>query len=433
MPKKTTLPNGIRVLSDRVAGVRSVSVGVWAAVGSRDETAGQGGLAHLIEHMMFKGTTRRSARVIAETIDATGGMLDAYTTKEATAYYARVLDEHMPVALDLLADMLINSTFAEEELAREKEVVLEEISMAEDMPEDLVHELFDAHVFAGHPLARPILGTRESVAGHTREDILRFVGRHYRPANLVIAAAGSVDHGRLVDEAARLFGGMSGPEPPRRVTRPLAYTPGRVAVEKDTEQVHVCVGGPGVRRADPRRFAMHLLDTIVGGGMSSRLFQQLRENRGLVYSTYSFVASYTETGVFGVYAATRPERVEEVLEVIGRELGEMAAGGIREEDVDRAREHAKGSLMLALENTATRVGRLAGAELWREPYLSPGELIDRIERVSVQDVRALADELFAPERLSVVMLGPVAAEKPAPVRRAAAAGRRREAAREAMG
>lgn len=413
MPKKSALPNGVRVLTERVPGVRSVSVGVWAAVGSRDEGPGQDGLAHLVEHMMFKGTARRSARDIAETMDATGGVLNAYTTKEATAYYARVLDQHMPVALDLLADMLLNSTFAEEELAREKEVILEEIGMAEDTPEDLVHEVFDAHVFAGHPLARPVLGTREAVKQHRREDVIRFVRERYVPPRLVVAAAGSVDHQRLVAETERLFGGLAGPEPPVRPTPPLSYAPRRLAVEKDTEQVHVCVGGPGLRRSDPRRFGLDLLDIILGGGMSSRLFQQLRENRGLVYSTYSYTASYTETGVFGVYAATRPGRVDQVLDIILRELGQLAGGRIEEAEVNRAREQAKGSLMLALESTAARVGRLAGAELWNEPYLSPPELMDRLDRVTAADVRSLAAELLSPEGLSVVMLGPVSSRRQA--------------------
>ncbi len=345
-------------------------------------------------------------------MDATGGVLNAYTTKEATAYYARVLDQHMPVALDLLADMLLNSTFAEEELAREKEVVLEEIGMAEDTPEDLVHEVFDAHVFAGHPLARPVLGTREAVKQHRREDVIRFVrGRYVPPPR----------RGRRGQRRPSAAGGRNrtvvrrpgGTRASGETDAAFVVRAARLAVEKDTEQVHVCVGGPGLRRADPRRFGLDLLDIILGGGMSSRLFQQLRENRGLVYSTYSYTASYTETGVFGVYAATRPGRVDQVLDIILRELGQLAGGRIEEAEVDRAREQAKGSLMLALESTAARVGRLAGAELWNEPYLSPPELMDRLDRVTAADVRSLAEELLSPEGLSVVMLGPVSSRRQA--------------------
>lgn len=406
MPKKTTLSNGVRVVTERVPGVRSVSVGCWFAVGSRDERPGEEGLAHLVEHMMFKGTTRRSARVIAETMDATGGHLNAFTTKESTSYYARVLDQHVPLALDLLADMLQHSAFAEDELSREKEVILEEIGMAEDAPEDLIHEMFDAHFFAEHPLARSVLGTRSSVLRQRREDIVNFVERHYTPDNMVIAAAGNVDHGELVALVERLFDKEPADVRSARSLRPFVYAPRRVSVDKDTEQVHICVGAPGLVRSDERRFALELLDIIVGGGMSSRMFQQLRENRGLVYSTYSFSTSYTDVGVFGVYAATRPERADEALEVIHDELAKLAAGDIVVDEVNRAREQAKGSLMLALESTASRMGRLAGAELWNEPYLRPEELIERLDRVTVDDVRALAGELLAADKLSVVQLGP---------------------------
>lgn len=406
VPNKTVLANGVRVVSEYVPGVRSVSVGCWFPAGSRDERPGEDGLAHLVEHMMFKGTAHRSARDIAEAIDATGGQLNAFTTKEATSYYARVLDQHLPLALDLLADMLQHSVFAEDELAREKEVILEEIGMVEDTPEDLIHDLFEACLFGDHPLARTVLGTREGLLRLGRSDVLRFVETHYTPENMVIAAAGSVQHDELVRLVEKLFRRPAGTGPVERVRRPVPYAPRQVVVPKDTEQVHICVGAPALVRTDPRRFALDLLDIIVGGGSSSRLFQQLREERGLVYSTYSFSAAYTDAGVFGVYAATRPERAGEVLDVIYRELAELAAGRIRPEEVDRAREQAKGSLMLALESTATRAGRLAGAELFDEPYLQPEELIDRLDRVTVDDVRRLAGELLAEQRLSVVKLGP---------------------------
>lgn len=415
MPKKTILPNGVRVVTEHVPGVRSVSVGCWLPVGSRDEAPGEDGLAHLVEHMMFKGTQTRSARDIAETMDATGGHLNAMTTKESTTYYARVLDQHVPLALDLLADMLLHSTFADEELAREKEVILEEIGMADDSPEDVIHDQFDANLLAGHPLARSVLGTREAVQGHQRDDVVRFVRRHYTPQKLVVAAAGNVDHQELVAEVERRFGRLNGHSAAERPTPALAYEPRRISVEKDIEQVHLCVGAPGLRRGDARRFAMDLLDIVLGGGMSSRLFQQLRENRGLVYSTYSFSTSYTETGVFGVYAATRPERADEVLELVNNELAALARGEVTTDEVDRAREQAKGSLMLALESTVARVGRLAGAELWNEPYLRPEELIDRLERVTVHEVRELAAELAAPERLSVIAVGPVSEREQAAV------------------
>lgn len=407
VPNKSMLPNGIRVVTEHVPGVRSVSIGCWLAVGSRDEKVSEDGLAHLVEHMMFKGTTSRTAKDIAETMDATGGHLNAFTTKESTTFYARVLDQHMPLALDLLADMLLHSTFASEELTREKEVILEEIGLAEDTPEDLVHDLFDAHIFADHPLARPVLGGRETVQRHTRDDVIRFVRNHYTPHNLVIAAAGNVVHEHVVAETERRFGALREAPPITRPSSEWRYMPRRVTVGKDCEQIHIVVGAPGLSRGDERRFTLDLLDIIIGGGMSSRLFQQLRENRGLVYSTYSYSTSYTDTGVFGVYAATRPGRAEQVLELIEGELAAVGAGKLSIEEVDRAREQAKGSLMLAMESTASRMGRLAGAVLWNEPYLRPEELIDRLDRVTVDDVRELAAELLVPARLSVIALGPV--------------------------
>lgn len=407
VPEKTILPNGVRVVTEHVPGVRSVTIGCWLSVGSRDESVPESGLAHFVEHMMFKGTVRRSAREIAETMDATGGQLNAFTSKEATAYHARVLDQHVPVAMDLMADMLLHSTFASDELDREKEVILEEIGLMEDSPEDLVHELFDAHMFGDHPLARPVLGTRDKVERHSREDVMRFVRTHYTPSKLVIAAAGNVTHEHLVSEVHRLFGHLEGTTPPLRVNSTPNYAPRRVAISKDSEQVHITVGAPGLRRGDDRRYAMELLDIIVGGGMSSRLFQELRENRGLVYSTYSYSAMYTDTGVFGVYAATRPERAGEVVALIEKELAAIARGAISAEEVNRAREQAKGSLTLAMESTASRMGRLAGSELWNERYVSPEELIQRLDAVTVDDVSRLAAELLDPGRLSVVTLGPV--------------------------
>lgn len=406
-PDKTILSNGVRVITEYVPGVRSVSVGCWLSVGSRDESATEGGLAHFVEHMMFKGTASRTARDIAETMDATGGHLNAFTTKESTAYHSRVLDQHMPIALDLMADMLLNSTFAADEIAREKEVVLEEIGLVEDTPEDLVHELFDAHVFGDHPLARSVLGSRELVHRFTRDDVVRFVDVHYTPAKLVIAAAGNVTHAHVVAEAERLFGCVQGEAPSVRANRTPDYTPRRISVSKDGEQVHINIGAPGLRRSDERRYALELLDIVVGGGMSSRLFQELRENRGLVYSTYSYSTTYTDTGVFGVYAATRPERAEEVIALIEKELAAIAVGALTAEEINRAREQAKGSLTLAMESATSRMGRLAGTELWGEQYLSPEDLIRRLDRVTVDDVAEVAAELLQPGRLSVVTLGPM--------------------------
>lgn len=372
---------------------------------------------------MFKGTVRRTARDIAEAMDATGGQLNAFTTKETTCYHCRVLDEHLPVAMELLADMLLHSTFRPAELARERAVILEEISAVEDTPEDLIHDLFDQHLFGKHPLAAPVLGTSASVTGAERDDLLQFVADHYRATNLVIAAAGNVQHEDVVALAERLFGQLPGGPAAGtaynfdiRPLVPLAYVPGRSVFDKDGEQVHVCVGAPGLHRDDPDRYALDLLDTLLGGGMSSRLFQQLREEQGLVYSTYSFSAGYSDTGLFGCYAGTRPDRAERVLQVMLDELDQIYAGNITTAEVDRAREQVKGGLLLSLESTGARMGRLAGAELAGEQYLNADELRARFDAVTPDDVRRVAAELLAPARLSVVALGPV----PAPWRTAKA-------------
>lgn len=414
MPQKTVLANGVRVVTEHLPWVRSVSVGCWLGSGSRDETPMQSGFAHIVEHMMFKGTTERTARDIAETMDATGGQLNAFTTKETTCYHCRVLDEHMPVAMELLADMLLHSTFQPEELARERTVILEEISLVEDTPEDLIHDLFDRQLFGTHPLALPVLGTSASVAGAQRDDLLHFVKTHYRAPNLVIAAVGNVAHRDVVDAAERLFGkfadihGGVADNAGRRAV-PLAYAPGRGVFGKEGEQVHLCVGAPGLRRDDPDRYALDILDTLFGGGMSSRLFQQLREEKGLVYSTYSFSAGYSDTGLFGCYAGTSPDRAEQVLELMLTELEHIYAGNVTEAEVERAKEQVKGSLLLSLESTGARMGRLAGSELASEQYLDAEQLSARFDEVSADDVRRVAARLLAPTRLSMVALGPVPA------------------------
>jgi len=406
LPKQAVLPNGTRVITERVPGVRSVAVGVWVDAGSRDEAPEQSGVAHFVEHMLFKGTRRRSARDIAEAIDATGGQLNAFTTKETTCYYARVLDEHLPLALDILADMLFESVFRPEDLAREREVILEEIRLAEDTPEELVHDVFEKALFGAHPLARPVLGSERTVAACTRQDLLRFVQAHYTPDGLVIAAAGNVDHAVLLEHVARLF---DSPARPRAGRGPAAfsYRPAYVMVEKDCEQVHLCVGAPSLPRTHPQRFALHLLDTILGGGMSSRLFQELRENRGLVYSTYSYHSGYRDTGVLAVYAGTSPDKAAEVLDLIRAELAAVHRGDISAAELDRAKEQAKGALVLSLENTTARMSRLGRAVLDGQDYLSPRELMRRIDAVTLEEVRCLADELLPPERLTIVGLGAI--------------------------
>ncbi|MBO8142545.1 MAG: insulinase family protein [Firmicutes bacterium] len=406
MVRTHVLPNGMRIVTERVPGVRSVSVGCWVDVGSRDEAPEQNGICHFVEHMMFKGTRRRSARDIAEVMDATGGQLNAFTTKEATCYYARVLDEHLPVALDLLADMVLDSVFRTEDVAREREVILEEIRLSEDTPEDNVHDVFEQALFGSHPLARPVLGTAKTVGACTRGALVKFVQEHYSPSRLVVAASGNVDHDRLVDAVVQLFGERRGPAPHRTAVA-LNYRAGWVMVPRSFEQVHLCVGVPALNRRDPDRFALQLLDTVLGGGMSSRLFQELREERGLVYSTYSYHFTYGETGVLAVYAGTSADKAPEVLDVIRAELEEAYRGEITAEEVERAKEQVKGSLMLSLESTAARMSRLGREALAGEPHLSPRQLVRRIDAVTLEDVIRVAERLLRPELLTVVGLGAV--------------------------
>lgn len=411
LPQKTVLPNGVRIVTERLPWVRSVSVGCWFGTGSRDEAPGESGYAHIVEHMMFKGTATRTARDIAETVDSIGGQLNAFTTKETTCYHCRVLDEHLPVAMELLADMLLQSAFHPAELERERTVILEEIRAVDDTPEDLIHDLFDQQLFGTHPLARPVLGTSASVTAVKRDELLEFVRRHYRPDNLVIAAVGNVSHEKVVSLVQRSFGawggGVCGHEEKREQS--LHYVPRRGALRRNGEQVHLCIGVPALRRDHPDRYALDVLDMLLGGGMSSRLFQKLREEKGLVYSTYSFTAGYSDTGLFGCYAGTAPDRAEEVLQLTLEELASVQRGNLSEVEIDRAKAQVKGNLLLGLESTGARMGRLAAAELSAEPYLSPEELGARFDEVTTGDVARVAAELLHPSRLSVVALGPVPA------------------------
>lgn len=408
--RKTTLGNGLRVVTESIPWATSVSIGFWIGVGSRDEGPGEAGYAHMVEHMLFKGTDGRSARDIAEAMDRTGGHMNAFTTKETTCLHCRVLDEHMPMAMALLADMLLRSTFAPEDIARERAVILEEINQVEDAPEDLVHDLFDKQLFGDHPLAGPVLGDAATVARAERSDLLRFVGRHYRPDNVVLAVAGKVEHEEAVEMAERLLGSWRGsPEPaptPGRRLQDVNYRADRVHFDKDGEQVHLCIGVPAFRRGDSHRYALDVLDAIFGGGMSSRLFQKLREDKGLVYSTYSFNAAYTDAGLFGGYAAAGPERAEQVLSLMQQEVAALGRGDIGEEEVARARQQIVGAVLLGWENVATRMGMMAGAELAGEPYLSATELGVRYKAVTLEDVKAVAARLLGEREMTVAVLGP---------------------------
>jgi predicted Zn-dependent peptidase len=409
---RSELPGGLRVLSETVPGVRSVSVGIWIGVGSRDERPDQAGAAHYLEHLLFKGTERRTAAGIAEALDAVGGELNAFTAKEHTCYYAHVLDTDLPLAVDVLADVVTAATLDPADVEVERRVVLEEIAIRDDDPEELLAELFDEAIFGEHPLARPVLGSEESVAGLSRGVLHGFWRGEYTTPRMVVAAAGHVEHARLVElvggalGAAATRAGAASPVPPRRPEPAvLPVGPRLVLRPDDTEQVHLMLGAPGLSRHDPRRTALTVLSTALGGGPSSRLFQQVREQRGLAYSVYSAVAGYSDAGTFSVYAGCAPDRVDEVVTVVRGILGDVAAHGLTPAEVARAQGNLRGGLVLGLEDTSSRMNRLGRAEIDHGRQRTIAESLDRITAVTEQEVRELARELLSGP-LTVAVVGP---------------------------
>jgi predicted Zn-dependent peptidase len=401
----TTLPGGLRVASEHMPGVRSVSVGYWIDAGARDERPDQRGLAHFIEHMLFKGGARHDATAIAELFDELGAELNAATAKDSTLVYARVLDDHLPIALDVMSDMLRSPSWTE--IEQEREVVLEEIAMVEDAPQDGVHDLATLAMFGDDdPLGHPILGEPDVIAGAQVENVAEFHRAAYGDSSIVLAAAGNVDHDRLCELAATLMGSSAGPaELPHRPSAG-GLLPGRRFQLKETEQFHICVCGPGLARADDDRFALSLLDTMLGGTASSRLFQEIRERRGMAYSVYSYHSAYAECGQVGVYVGTRPENLEECLSIVREETAAMAAGDLRPGELERAKRHLTGRVLLSLESTSSRMSRLGKNLLSGTEILDPDEVSRRVEAVTPDQIAELATRLWAPEQLSAAGIGP---------------------------
>jgi predicted Zn-dependent peptidase len=406
MYKKTILANGLRVLTETMPGFRSATVGIWADVGSASEPHERRGISHLVEHMLFKGTPRRSARQIAETMDGVGGNLNAFTDKETTCYYAKVIDRHLPLALDVLTDMFLHSTFDPGELDKEQKVILEEIKMYEDAPDELIHDIFLQTMWGGSNLGEPTIGFAETVVAVTPDDLRSHMRSHYAPNSVIVAAAGNVDHDRFVElvfEEFKDFAGtcaISAPEEP-------ATTPGRHVREKESEQAYVVLGTRGVTIRDDRRYALSVLDTVLGGGMSSRLFQEIREKRGLVYSVYSFQAAYRGAGLFGVYAGTSPGNVQSCVDLIVAEFDRIKAEPIGRDEFRLAQEHIKGNLTLSLESTSSRMIRLGRNELALGRYVSTEEVERRIDAVTPEDVAELARELLTDDNFGLAIVGPV--------------------------
>lgn len=396
------LTNGQRLVTEELDHLRSICLGFWIPAGSRDEPAALYGSSHFIEHLLFKGSAKYTAEEIAQVFDTLGGELNASTSREYVVVYGRFLDDQMPAALDVMTDMLLTPTFTD--LDREREVVLEEIAMVEDAPQDLIHDVLAEVVLDGHPLAHPILGTRETVAGASEADIRAFHNDRFRFSDMVVAAAGNVDHDRLKGLLLDRLADSDGRKPARTPSLPQT-APSRRFVAKETEQMHVCLGGVGLARDDERRFILSVLDSLFGGSLSSRLFQEIREKRGLVYSVYSFSQLYKETGLSGVYFGCRPERLDAVMETIGRELVRLVTESVPTEELQRAKEHLKGRMILGLESTSSRMTRLGKGVLTETEILSLDELAERIDGVTSEQVLELAGEVYSPGRMSVVGIG----------------------------
>ena len=408
MYQTTTLPNGVRILTEPVPGVRSAALGIWVGSGSRHENPEENGAAHFIEHMVFKGTQNRTAAQLAQEMDAIGGQINAFTTKECTCFYARVLDTHLPQATDLLCDMFLHPAFREEDVQTERGVVLEEISMYEDNPEDLCAERLSAAVYAGSPLARPILGRPETLESMTGTWLRRYMAGHYLPGNLVVALAGSFTQEHM-DALIQRFSALSGGALPAIV--PVSYQSAVTVREKPIEQNHITLAFPGLPYADKRRFTLQLLSAILGSGMSSRLWQRVREEQGLCYSIYSYGAGHTETGLFAIYTALSRETEGRAIETICRVVRDFAAHGVTREELDRAREQSKANVILGLESTQAHMSNLGRGALLQGAVLDPDQIIAAYDAVTREGIQALAEEIFDFSRVSLSAVGQVRGEE----------------------
>jgi len=404
--QKTLLGNGIRVITEHISFIRSAAIGVWVGVGSSHEEAPIRGISHLIEHMLFKGTPTRSARQIAETMDSVGGHLNAFTDKEVTCYHARVVDVHSELAMRVLADMFLHAKCDPVDLRNEQQVILEEIRMYDDSPDEISQDLFMRSVWAGSSLGEPTIGYAETVSAINRDLITQYMRARYTPDRVVVTAAGNVDHAAFVTLTQELLGSMQGRfdgvDPPAPTFRPTV-----TGKHKDCEQVYVLVGAEGTSASDDVRYPLSVLDAILGGGMASRLFQEIREKRGLVYSVFSSHNPYRSGGIFSISASTSPKNAQEVVSLVRSELAHLVEDGVLPDELSRAKEHIKGTMLLSLESTSTRMIRLGRTELNLGRHVSPAEVIARIDAVTKEEVDEAARRIFAPQRLALTVLGPV--------------------------
>ncbi|MBE3072692.1 MAG: insulinase family protein [Acidobacteria bacterium] len=403
---RDVLDNGLRLLTESMPQVRSVTIGVWLTRGSRHEPWERGGIAHFVEHMLFKGTATRSAEDIAQAVDSIGGQLDAFTAKEYASYYIKVLDEHLPLAVDILSDVVRNPAFRESDIECEKKVVLEEIKIVEDTPDDLVHEVFTQSFWEGHSLARPILGTRESVEALTVQELREYFADVYAGGNFIISAVGNIEHAQVRDLVEHAFSGM--PVSGTRVAdQAPVVVPQAIVRTKDLEQCHVCLGVGSYPQNHEDRYVSYVLNTLLGGSMSSRLFQNVREKRGLAYAVFSGLAAYRDAGAFTVYAGCATDVVGEVIDLVVEELRNVKREPVPETELRRSKDHLKGSLMLSLENTASRMSHLARQEIYFDRQFGLDETLQGIERVTPGDLERVARDLFVAAGLAATVLGPL--------------------------
>jgi predicted Zn-dependent peptidase len=406
MYRKDTLTNGMRVVSETLPKSRSVSIGVWVKVGSRHEPQEIGGISHFIEHLFFKGTEKRTAKDIAIEMDSLGGEMNAFTSQETTTYYAKVVDEHLPVAVDILSDILLGSKFDPTEMEKERKVILEEIKGVEDTPDDYIHEFFTNTVWPDNPLGRPILGTKETIKALKHQDIISYIDGYYSPKEIVISVAGNFEHAQLIELLNTSFGRLSRAGVPKKEVTP-EFSHAVAVRKKQLEQVQVCIGCRGMNYMHEDRYVISALNTVLGNSMSSRLFQEVREQNALAYSIYSYVTSYRDTGLLTVYAGTDPTNTLEVLRLVTRELKKIKDEGITEAEEMRVKNQIKGTLVLSLESSNSHMSRLARQEIYFGKYISIDDIIRGVEKVTSEQVQRLAQQLFTRDNLSLAILGPM--------------------------
>src|SRR5438067_1596149 len=403
--RRTVLPNGLTVISEQMPHIRSVSIGIWVKTGSRHEDSELNGISHFVEHMVFKGTTNRTAQDIARQVDSIGGNMDAFTAKECICFNMKVLDEHLPVAMDVLSDLVLNPIFEPKDIMRERGVILEEIKMDEDSPDYLVHEIFTQNFWKDHPLGKPILGTKETVRRFEQAMLFDYYGGFFYPGNILVAAAGSLNHQRFADLVRQKFSHLKAKQNGFKQAAPQTFSKIIARNKKSLEQVQICMGVPALQIADDRRYVAYVLNTLLGGGMSSRLFQNIRENQGLCYAIYSDLNSYRDTGCLSVFAGTSQEWAPKVVESVVGEFRNLKTESVSDEELNRAKAQLKGSLMLSLESSTARMSNLARQEMYFDRFFSLDEIIERIENVTADQLQEMSRDLFQPEKIAVTVLG----------------------------